>query len=197
MAIKSLDKSSLVTPQTTNSMLAGYSFQDYELIESVFLASNASSITFNNLNQYATEYKHLQIRAAVRSDRSGVLNSGLFMRLNGDTGNNYGIHALIGTGSSLSSIASTSRSTTVALPLPAATATANAFGGAVIDILDAYSLTKNKTIRSLGGVSSSFNEIQLASGFWLNTASITSITFVTILSDQFVAGSRFSLYGIR
>jgi hypothetical protein len=62
MAIKSLDKSSLVTPQTTNSMLAGYSFEDYELIESVFVASNTATITFNNLNQYATEYKHLQLR---------------------------------------------------------------------------------------------------------------------------------------
>jgi hypothetical protein len=170
---------------------------DYELIESQILGSAASSVTFSSLGTYSSTYKHLQIRTAVRSDRAGQPNSGLFMRLNADTGNNYAVHWLIGNGSAVSSAASTSRSTTVALPLPAATATANAFGGGVIDILDAYSSTKNKTIRSLGGVASSFNELQMASGLWLNTASITSITFVTILSDQFVAGSRFSLYGIK
>jgi hypothetical protein len=177
---------------------AGLGFEsDYELIATEILTTTESSITFSNLGDYSSTYKHLQVRAAVRSDRAGQPNSGLFMRLNADTGNNYAVHWLIGNGSAVSSAASTSRSTTVALPLPAATATADAFGGAVIDILDAYSSTKNKTIRSLGGVASSFNELQLASGLWLNTASITSITFVTILSDQFVAGSRFSLYGIK
>jgi hypothetical protein len=119
------------------------------------------------------------------------------MRFNGDTANNYVVHQLIGTGSSVSSTASTARSTTLALPIPAANATASAFGAGVVDLLDPFETTKNTTIRGLGGIASSFNELQLASGLWLNTAALTSITLVAILSDQWVSGSRLSLYGLK
>jgi hypothetical protein len=195
MAVRSLAQSSLVEPFTTNSMLAGYSGNAFHHLETVRLSSNAATVEFTNLARYS-DFQHLQLRYAVRSTRAQV-NSGLFMRFNGDTANNYVVHQLIGTGSSVSSTASTARSTTLALPIPAANATASAFGAGVVDLLDPFETTKNTTIRGLGGIASSFNELQLASGLWLNTAALTSITLVAILSDQWVSGSRLSLYGLK
>jgi hypothetical protein len=194
MAIKSLDKSSLVTPQTTNSMLAGYSFQDYELIESVFLASATSSVTFNNLNQYATEYKHLQIRLVARASQSGAQGL-VWATLNGDSGGNYSLHRISGTGSSVVSAGSAGQPNFYFGLVPAGSATANSFSGAIVDIFDAYSTIKNTTIKtSTGNVDNP--EVVIYSGAWYNLSAINLIT-MTNFSGNFVTGSRFSLYGIR
>jgi hypothetical protein len=74
--------------------------------------------------------------------------------------------------------------------------TANIFGSAVIDILDPFSTTKNTTTRSLGGHNSSTARLYLGSGAYYSTAAVTSIT-VGPNSGSILAGSRFSLYGIR
>jgi len=40
------------------------------------------------------------------------------------------------------------------------------------------------------------NNIALKSGLWVNTAAVTSISFANSSGDM-VAGTRFSLYGIK
>jgi hypothetical protein len=194
MAVKSLKTSGIINQKKSNSVLAGYSPQDYELVESVFLAATTPSVTFSNLNQYATEYKHLQIRATARTSRAEI-NDAIFIRINGDTGSNYARHQLFGNGSTVSSIAAASETSTGNIGITGNTATANVFGSAVLDFIDAYSSTKNTTIRNLSGVPVNFNQAMFSSGLYNNTASITSITLFPIAS--FVSGSRFSLYGIR
>jgi hypothetical protein len=158
----------------------------YELIETVILGSSQSAITFSNLGTYSSTYKHLQIRS---TSRSAGADAGVGLRFNGDTGNNYSFHALYSDGSSTASVASTSRSDISVTYIYSA---ANVFTGAVVDILDPYSTTKNKTVRSLLGPPF----ISLFSGAWYNTASVTSIT-LTGQAQSFAAGSRVSLYGIR
>jgi hypothetical protein len=74
--------------------------------------------------------------------------------------------------------------------------TSNQFTAVVIDLLDVYSTTKNKTIRALYGSSGTPNVVQLLSGAWFSTSSTTSLT-VGRLSNNFTNGSRFSLYGIK
>jgi surface protein len=65
-----------------------------------------------------------------------------------------------------------------------------------VDILDAYSTTKNKTVRSLfGGVGSDVFSSSLASGLFPSTASITSLDISTF--NTFATGTRISLYGIK
>ncbi len=192
MAIKSLDKSSIVRPQTTNSMLAGYSFMDYELIESVFVASPAASVTFSNLQNYAAEYEHLQIRATIKTNHAATWEVGQ-IRLNNDSASNYATHALAGNGSSV--VSNASASATSMAYFTAGTTTASAFGGLIIDILDAYSTSKNKTLRMFSGYGSV--EVRLSSGVWLSTNSITSATLSPIFGTSISANSRFSLYGIR
>jgi hypothetical protein len=166
---------------------------DYELIETNILGSAQSSITFSSLATYASTYKHLQIRIAARATVANP-TAGIISRLNADSGSNYNGHFLLGNGSSVSS--GTTGTTTSALTgvISAASATANAFGAVIIDLLDPYSTTKNKTFRTLGGSASA--RIDLHSALWINTSSITSWQ---LLPDggNFATGSRFSLYGIR
>jgi hypothetical protein len=71
----------------------------------------------------------------------------------------------------------------------------------VIDILDAFSTTKNKTVRSLSGAvsgDSNARRVDLNSGVRLSSNSIDSLSIISInISDELAPGSRYSLYGIR
>jgi hypothetical protein len=167
---------------------------DYELIETSILTSSASSVTFSNLGTYSSTYKHLQIRLAVRTSNAGT--GFVVGRFNSDGGSNYRAHWIRGNGSDVGSSESGLATRFYASRFDAAT---NVFCPGVIDILDAYSTTKNKTTRTFtGNHGTSPNEIYLFSGLWMNTASITSITLLPDGgSGTLSAGSRFSLYGIK
>jgi hypothetical protein len=166
----------------------------YELIESYILGSSQSSVTFSSLGTYSSTYKHLQLRMTARQDsNSNVLQ----LRMNGDTGTNYRNHRLTGTGSTVVSGDSGAGTSIYTYTGAASGDTANVFSANVMDLLDAFSTTKNKTIRQLAtnGVGI-YDEISLDSGAWFNTASITSLQILPATSN-WIAGSRFSLYGIK
>jgi hypothetical protein len=167
----------------------------YELIESSILGSSQSSITFSSLATYASTYKHLQIRLAARSDRSGTAGEGILLRINGDTGSNYARHVMNGNGSTVDSFGVANDTSLQVGNIFSAADGANQFGGVVVDFLDVYSTSKNKTIKSLAGSAPSF--IFLRSGVRLNTEAISSLTLQPAFGTNFVTGSRFSLYGIR
>jgi hypothetical protein len=81
--------------------------------------------------------------------------------------------------------------------IPASTSTANAFGVAVIDLLDYANTTTNKTVRGLiGNDQSATSSVYLASGALYSTSAISSITLYpdTTLFAQY---STFALYGIN
>jgi hypothetical protein len=158
----------------------------YELISTTILGGTASSVTFSNLGDYSSTYKHLQLRVAGNNTTSGAWR----FRLNGDTGNNYSYHLLFGNGSSVASVNGTSESSGY---FGFATANANVSAASVMDILDFASTTKNKTTRTLNG-DVNFNVI-LASSAWYSTDAVTSLTLLA--NVNFVTGSRFSLYGIK
>jgi len=169
---------------------------DYELIESQILGSAAASVTFSSLETYSAIYKHLQIRAVAKTGFTGSWADTMNIRLNSDTAANYSAHNLSGDGTSVGAASSTS-ATSMGLTLIAGNATSTIYGPIVIDIADAYSTTKNKTIKSLQGVYSAGFQVRLVSGSWRNTASITTIGMTSANSSNFLTGSRFSLYGIK
>lgn len=161
---------------------------DYELIEtSIVSGSSTSTVTFSSLGTYSSTYKHLQIRAVASSALS---NNDARIRLNGITTSSYSHHNLVGTGSSVVSAASTSDTSINAFYLGG-----TAVGAAVIDILDAYSTSKNKTVRLLQGNTGS-TRVALTSGAFLSTNSITSVSLLSN-AGVWAAGSRFSIYGIK
>jgi hypothetical protein len=165
----------------------------FDLLETQVLGTAAASVTFSSLSTYAATYQHLQIRTVARLSFSDVERS-LVLRFNGDAASNYNNHGVFGTGSSVSSYYFAD--TYIGLgSFSAGNATANAFGAGVIDILDAYETTKNKTVRSLAG-SQTTPQMSLRSGLWRNTAAVSSITLLDPTSNL-VTGSRFSLYGIK
>jgi hypothetical protein len=166
---------------------------DYELIETKLVASATSEISFTSLGTFSSTYKHLQLRMAVRSTRAAA-DDQITLRLNTDTSGNYAWHRILGNGSNVSSTGASSTSTPQLGAIPGSSATANMFAGLVLDILDPYSTTKNKTIRSLNGFAGSW--IALHSILHMSTSSITSIQMFSN-SGNIEVGSRFSLYGIK
>jgi hypothetical protein len=168
----------------------------YEHISTTILTGTQASITFSSLGTYSSTYKHLQIRLLGRQTLAAGGQGDIYVRFNADGSSNYARHFLAGNGSTVSSGATANSSYALGGQAPYNNETTGTFGGSVIDILDAYSTTKNKTIRALSGSqSSNASVIQVASGHWRNTASITSITLS--LFDIWLTGTRFSLYGIK
>ena len=181
-------------------MLAGNVITgDYELIESTILTGTVADVTFTGLGSYSSTYKHLQLRWSCRTNQSGVEQSYVAIQINGDglPANNYFWHFLESSENTIASSANAPTSN-LRIGLTAATnATADVFGVGVSDLLDVYSTTKNKTVRSFSGSynSADSRRVGIYSGARNNTESTTSIKIVS--TGSFISGSRFSLYGIR
>ena len=170
----------------------------YELISTTLISSNTASVTFD-LSAYTSTYKHIQIRALARG--TATYGHATYLRFNSDTGTNYSYHNLRANGSSVASVDSTANSTTIgAFPsVTGSSGTSGSFGASIYDIVDAFSTSKNKTVRALYGMADggSFDYYAtLTSGNWRNTAAITSI-YLAPETGNFVNGSRFSIYGIK
>jgi hypothetical protein len=147
-------------------------------------------VTFSDLAQYS-DYQHLQFRITGRSSRSAD-NDNLTLRFNSDSGTNYSFHRLYGQ----SSVVSNAGTNETRISIPGFGANSPAlFSGQVIDILDPFEGTKYPTVRALGGVSAIL--VGLTSGSWRSTAAINTITFDTDVAGDILAGSRFSLYGLK
>jgi hypothetical protein len=165
----------------------------YDLISTTTLGTASSFVTFSNLGDYSSTYKHLQIRVVARSTRTDV-DSAIGVQFNATT-SGYFWHELQGNGTSATSSASTSQSSMRLGYTTGNSSAASAFGVMVLDVLDPYSTTRNKTFRALTG-GTNLNRIRLTSGSLVLTNSVTEIK----LNDNFAnfaIGSRFSIYGIR
>ena len=168
----------------------------FELIRTEIISGSSTSSVVFNVSSLASTYRHLQIRFAARSTRSGEVVSNLNLRLNGAT-SGYFSHILdTSGGTTVRGVAGSLSYLYLSEWLPGATGTSNAFLAGTIDLLDAFSTTKNKTIRTLNGVPASVNAIALNSGGWFNTSAITSIEFYDGFAPL-LAGTRVSLYGIK
>ena len=198
MTIKSLQSTSLTNNIFYRSMLAGNDayfpeFESDDFLEEVVLTSSASSVTFSGLGAYS-DYKHLQIRSVARTDRSNIVTD-LAITLNGVTTSSYAWHALYGSGSSVSSAGVSNSSNIRVGSIVGASATSGHYAPTVIDLLDFNSSTKNSTVRSLSGRTEG-NQLWFGSGLLNSTSAITSVE-LQCESFNFVAGSRFSLYGSK
>lgn len=170
----------------------------YDLLETTLVSgSSTTEILFNNLNTYASTYKHLQIRYVARTSESGTARA-MTIRLNGNSGSNYARHILYGTGSgSPVSTSGTSMTFGYVSYMAASSSGTSVYVPGVIDLLDPFE-TKNKTVRAFSGEATAGPIVALTSVLYAQTASLTSISLYSEnLSSAFVSGSRFSLYGIK
>jgi hypothetical protein len=170
---------------------------DYELISTTILGSSTPSVTFSSLGDYASTYKHLQLRWTGRTD-TGTGIGGLSYRTNGQT-TNYSFHVLEGDGSTVVSASGTSQTAGRIANMTRANSSSVIYSAGVADFLDAFSTTKNKTVRSFAGsriVGTSYVDLG-SSLFFGNQDAISSIELFASNSLDLATGSRFSLYGIK
>jgi len=193
MAIRSLKNGTY-----SRSLLVGNAYYlppDYESIATQTVGSGgASSITFSSI---PSTYTHLQLRAFVRTTRTGGPDI-LGVRYNSDSGNNYADHLLYGDGSSAQVDKDTTYPQQNVHRISSDADTTGIFSGFVIDILDYTNTNKYTTLRSLGGYDANGSgRIVSNSGLWMNTNAVSSIYLFSVYSENFKQYSRFSLYGIK
>ena len=167
------------TPAVTNS---------YESIATVTVGSGGTTaIEFTGISN---TYKQLQLRGIMRMSSNG---DGPTMRFNSDTtGSNYRMHYLQGNGTAASAgtIANDFYSP-ITMPNGA-----SIFGGFVIDILDANSTSKNKTVRTLEGFDANGSGyVTFTSGLWMNSS--TAISSIKMTGTTIQQYSQVALYGIK
>ena len=200
MPIKRLSQSGLLTFAKHSNMLAGnapLSLGAFDLLETTTLTTSASSVTFSGLGTYS-DYKHLQIRGVLRTDYAGSSDV-LYAYVNGDTGNNYSRHQLVGRGSQgdVISGASINQQYFGRPPIKGAGGVANGYTPLIFDLLDFSNTSKNSTVRILSGDPTNSETMELHSGLWLNTNAVTSLTFKGAFGTSLVSGVRLSLYGVK
>ena len=182
---------------TIASQFSGKSFGSFESIATASGTGSSGVITFSSI---PSGYASLQIRVLGRSDYAGVQDD-FNIRINGDTGSNYSIHGMSGSGSTLGTFGAASQTmggNTYYAWLPGASAAASIMGVSIINIHDYASTTKNKTIRGIASVDrNGSGSVNLFSTGWLSTSAITSLTLITNSSGNFTTATTIGLYGIK
>jgi hypothetical protein len=167
----------------------------YDALTSIVVPSGGvSSITFNGI---PTTYKHLQIRGSVRSTKVDTSDM-TWLTMNGDVNTaNYISHSMSSTGSTNYAGVSTGDAYIRFTRMSAASNLSNVFSGFVLDVLDYNSSTKNKTIRSLSGYSTTSTDgwAYMGTGLWMSTSAMTTLSFGC--SNNFAEFSTISLYGVK
>ncbi len=161
----------------------------YEKIATQTLTSAATGIDFTSIPSTYTDLRIVIIPKVIATWD----NSPLRMRFNSDSGNNYSLTTLYGTGSSAASSNLTSQNNIGV-----------SFGGIMvstptlyeIDIFSyANSTYKTSLITSADDLNGS-GYITKKVGLWRSTSAITSIYLYTYVADIMASGTTATLYGI-
>ena len=173
-----------------NDMLAGNPPFIPNSFESIATATaGGTSITLSSI---PATYTHLQVRINY-SRNSG--NSGLAMRMNGDTSSIYTYVYFLGNNTTTPTYLGNSSNQITDMGIAYGGPTAR--GSVIVDILNYANTSMWKTTRSIGGgIGSSNSQTQYHTGLWASTAAITSLTF-NIGGDTFAADTQIALYGIK
>lgn len=182
-------------------MLAGneaFIPNSYESIATLTGTGSNTSVTFSSI---PSTYKHLQVRAIARGNSGGNTNDTFNIRLNSDTGTNYSQHLLQGNGSTVVATGGASVNyLRFMVNTSGDSSAANIMGTAIFDLIDYADTSKYKTSRSFYGVdqnTAGVNFVGLASGVWMSTSAVNSITVYNPFSDTMSASTTFALYGIK
>jgi hypothetical protein len=165
----------------------------YTLIQAQNLVSTAVTVTFSSI---PATYTDLVIKASTRSDRASSIQDNVLIYLNGVT-TNMSFTYLEGNGAAASSGRNSSSQNQVGIST-ATTATSNTFSNWELYIPN-YAGSTNKPMgsSSVMETNATTSYIDSFAGLWSNTAAITSISFQSTLSTNFISGSSFYLYGIK
>lgn len=178
-------------------ILASYLNQAVQLIQTQRLTASAASIVSPNI----TGYTHVRVLWQARTT-SGNLSDVMQVRLNGDTGLNYGWQRLEGqgTGTAAASAAVSTASVIVCGTASGGGAAAGYFGGGSFDVVGfGQAATGHQaTLVGTGYVAAGTGATQLIAGTYAGTyipsATLTTITLLPA-AGSFAAGTSVSFYG--
>lgn len=159
----------------------------YTPIATQTLGSATASVTFSSIPSTYTDLI-LVINAG------STISAAPWLRFNGDTGSNYSNTALVGNGSAASSGRASNQTVYYYGGWILGYAT-SLTGNAIINIMNYSNTTTNKTAINRFNVAS--GEVEAVVGLWRNTAAINSITIGLLSTDTYLAGSTFTLYGVK
>ena len=155
----------------------------YTPIATTTLGSAQSSVTFSSISGSYTD-----LVLITSAKHTGANDGEINVQYNGDTGNNYSVTMLYGSGSSAGSI----RASNVAYT-SADRVNDQSFSAGVTSILNYANTTTYKTLISRG------NDTSYAiayAGLWRSTSAINQIKLTASGGTTFTSGSTFTLYGI-
>jgi hypothetical protein len=155
----------------------------YEPIATTTVSGTSTgTITFSSISG---TYTDLRLVAQAQ-----VSDGYCLLRVNGDSGTNYSNTRLTGNGSS----ASSSRSSSDAQWFINVEG-ANLNSNFTVDFMNYSNATTYKT--KLSRISRAADSVVQDVSLWRNTSAITSISVIVPAANNWVAGSTFTLYGIK
>lgn len=182
-----------------SAQAAGAGGAAYDLLETQVLSTNPATFTFSGLGSY-TNYRHLQIRATVRTTVADTGAEDLYFTVNGVTTSDYTTHAIRRqTSNVVTEARDNDTSARIERTAVSDNEAAGIYGAFVMDILDPFNTNKNTTFRTLSGLhcSEAANTVvALWSNLFKDTSALSSITFDPAVGNL-KAGTRFSLYGVK
>jgi hypothetical protein len=158
--------------------------------------SGTNTITFSTI---PSTYKHLQIHAHSCTGRVNNTTDGAYVRYNSDSGSNYQYSY---TNASVATHSGGSQGSPAGynyLFFHGTQQNNDGFGATILTILNYASTSVYKTGVWNGGSTNdgSYGEIAMGGGVWRSTSAINSITIYTETGSNYIAGTRFDLYGIK
>ena len=162
----------------------------FESIASASGTGSSAVITFSSLG---SGYKDLQLRGLFLASSAG---GSVELTFNGTTGTSYARHYIRGDGASVSA-AGVASTNIAANMFPNGMYNTSVPCVAIIDILDAFSTTKNKIVRILEGQDNNGSGMMvIESGLFMSTSALSSITLTSSLGN-FTTSTQVALYGIK
>ena len=162
----------------------------YTPIATQTLGSAAATVTFSSISGTYTD-----LILVVQCGNSGNTQSNIAVQMgNGsvDTGSNYSRTLIYGDGSSAVSARATSQNF---IAIAAGAANNTVIGVNNIHFMNYSNTTTNKTVIARGDQASLYAVATV--GLWRSTAAINLIQLTLQSGGNFVAGSTFTLYGIK
>jgi hypothetical protein len=168
----------------------------FYLIEERLLSAPSANETFSSIPQ---NFKHLKLISFARTDVAAEVDN-ILVQFNGDGGANYdSIRVQFSTGGTAISV-SRAATSIILLVAEGANSRANNFASSEAMIFRYIGDTTEKHCQALSGVFGDVSaDTDLLSlfrrGRWQNVNPITSITLTPGTGPNFIAGSRFQLFG--
>jgi hypothetical protein len=170
----------------------------YVLIASSTLSATTQSVTFSSIPQ---TYTDLVLRMSYRTDAAGSFGSNPAIRINSDATSNYSYTALEAKGTSAASLAESSINALYMQSSDSAGNTASTFTSNEVYIPN-YTSTTSKPISQFKAAEQNATgaEMHIFASLYRGTSAISTILIApssNIVSNNFVSGSSFFLYGIK